>query len=41
MELPTKSFVETIEDFVQGILKLVKAFFALLGIDFTKEEASE
>lgn len=37
MESPFfKSFVGTIEDFIQGVLKLVKAFFALLGIDFSQ-----
>ncbi len=33
METGAISFVELVEDFVNSIIKLIKAFFALLGAE--------
>lgn len=33
METGAVSFVETVETFVEGILKLIRGFLALLGLE--------
>ncbi len=33
MELGTQSFVEKIETFVNGLIKIIKGFLALLGLE--------